>query len=197
MSWRTTAVLFVILLALGGFIYYQSQQEPSDEPPATAEPAGTLPAPTPEQISLVRTTLEEVRGLGVTRSADDAQTQFLRDETGIWTQTVPTTTLVISQTMETQVIGLINLRTTNTLAADANPPAAYGLDTPAYQISLAAMRDATTTIRITLLIGNKTPTGNSYYVQLDGDPRVHVAPAAAIDNMINLIENPPLPEPEQ
>ncbi len=190
MSWRTTAVLFVILLALGGYIFYQNQQEP--EAAAETEPVGTLPPPTPERFNLVRTTPENVQGLSVTRLADDTQAQFLRDEQGAWTQTVPTTTQVISQTMETYMAGMINMQTTRSFAGDENPLSTYGLDEPAYNISIAAIQDGVSIVRITLLIGNQTPTGSSYYVQLDGDPRVHLAPTGPIDNMINLIDNPPL-----
>ncbi len=192
MSWRTTAVLFVILLALGGYIYYQNQQEP--ETVTETEPVGTLPPPTPERFSLIRTTLENVQGLNVTHLEDGTQAQFLREEQGAWAQTVPTTTQVISQTMETYMTGIINMQTTRSFAGDENPLSTYGLDAPAYNISIAAFQDDISIVRITLLIGNKTPTGSSYYVQLDGDPRVHLAPIGPIDNMINLIDNPPLIE---
>ena len=190
MSWRTTAVLLVILLALGGFIYYQNQQGTKMETETAA--VGTLPPPTPEQFNLVRATVENVHGLNVTRLADNTQSQFLRDELGIWTQTVPTATLVLSQTMETRMTGLINMQTTRSFSGDDNPLSTYGLDQPAYDITVAAGRDDGAIIRITLLIGNETPTGGSYYIQLQGDSRVHLVPTGPIDNMIDLIDNPPL-----
>ena len=190
MSWRTTAVLFIILLALGGYIYYQNQQAP--EAVIESEPVGTLPPPTPERFNLVRTTLEKVQGLNVTRLEDNTQAQFLRDAQGIWSQTVPTATLVISQTMETFMTGMINMQTTRSFAGDENPLSTYGLDEPAYNISIAAFQDDISIVRITLFVGNETPTGGSYYVQFDGDPRVHLVPIWPIDNLINLIDNPPL-----
>lgn len=190
MSWRTTAVLFIILLALGGYIYYQNQQE--SETVTESEPVGTLPPPTPERFNLVRATLESVQGLNVTRLEDGTEAQFLRDDQGIWTQTVPTTTQVISQTMETFMAGMINMQTSRSFRSDESPLSAYGLDEPAHNITIAAFKDDISIVRITLLIGNETPTSGSYYVQLDGDPRVHLVLKGPIDNMINLIDNPPL-----
>ena len=189
MNWRLTAVLFIILLALGGYIFYQNQQEP--EAAAEADPVGTLPPPTPERFQLVRATLEGVQGLGVTRLEDGVEVQFLRDEQGSWAQVVPTSKLVISSTMESFMAGMINMQTMRSFAGDENPLSTYGLDQPAYNISIAAFQDDISIVRITLLVGNETPTGSAYYVQFDGDPRVHLVPTGPIDNMINLIDNPP------
>ncbi|HEX6385880.1 MAG TPA: DUF4340 domain-containing protein [Anaerolineae bacterium] len=189
MSWRTTAILLVILLLLGGYVYYESQQEPQVEPLPT-------PLPEPERAELVTATIDEVNRLEVTRLEDDVSASFSRDEAGDWFQTVPTHTAVISQTMNTQLTGLVNLRSNRTLPADANPLSAYGLDDPAYQIVLATTRDERT-VRTTLLVGNETPAGDAYYVQKRGDPRVHIVPIGVIQNMIDLLDNPPVPEPTE
>jgi hypothetical protein len=187
MSWRTTAVLFVVLLLVGGYVYYQSQQELAVEPLPT-------PLPQPEQADLVAATIDEVNRLDVTRLEDAANASFSRNEAGDWFQTVPTNTEVISMTMNTQITGLASLRSSRTLPADANPLSTYGLDEPAYEIVLATTRDERT-VRTTLLVGNETPAGDANYVQKRGDPRVHIVPIGVIQNVIGLLENPPLPEP--
>lgn len=189
MSWRTTAVLFIVLLLVGGYVYYQSQQEPAVESLPT-------PLPQPEQAELVTASIDEVNRLDVTRLEDAAKASFTRDETGDWFQTVPTSTAVISQTMNIQITGLATLRSNRTLPADANLLSTYGLDEPAYEIVLATTRDERT-VRTTLLVGNETPAGDAYYVQKRGDPRVHIVPIGVIQNMIDLLENPPLPESEE
>lgn len=189
MSWRTTAVLFIVLLLVGGYVYYQSQQEPAVESLPT-------PLPQPEQAELVTASIDEVNRLDVTRLEDAAKASFTRDETGDWFQTVPTSTAVISQTMNLQIARLATLRSNRTLPADANPLSTYGLDEPAYEIVLATTRDERT-VRTTLLVGNETPAGDAYYVQKRGDPRVHIVPIGVIQNMIDLLENPPLPESEE
>lgn len=190
MSGRTTAVLFVVLLVLAGYVYYQNQQEPAATPLPTPLPA------TPEQFSLfANATIDQVTQLEIYRAEDGITAVFSRDTQKNWVQTVPTTTQVISTTLELQTTGLINLRTTQSFAPELNPASAYGLDTPDYTISLFASREDGATVRYHLLVGNKTPTGNGYYVQREGDPRFHVVSLGVIQNMVALIDNPPIPLP--
>lgn len=188
MNWRTTAVLFLIVLLLGGYVYYQSQQE--TEPTATP----TAAAPTPARVALITgASVEQVERLDVTRFAEGTTASFQRDGRGNWTRTVPTTTQVISQTLNTQVTGLINLRSSRSLAPDLNPLSAYGLEEPAYEIVLVTAGEGDQRLRFTLLVGDETPTGNSFYVQERGDPQVYVIPKGSIENVIGLLDNPPLP----
>jgi hypothetical protein len=96
--------------------------------------------------------------------------------------------------MNTQVTGLINLQSNRSLPADLNPLSAYGLDEPDYEIKLTVMGDEQSNT-FTFLVGNETPAGEAFYVQKEGDSRVHIAPLGPIQNMINLIDNPPIPQP--
>ncbi len=190
MSGRTTAVLFVILVLLAGYVYYQNQQEPAATPLPTPLPA------TPEQFSLfTNATIDQVTQLEIYRAEDGVTAVFGRDAQKNWVQTVPTTTQVISSTLELQTTGLINLRTTQSFAPELNPAAAYGLDIPDYTISLFASREDGATVRYHLLVGNKTPTGSGYYVQKEGDPRFHIVSVGVIQNMVALLDNPPIPLP--
>lgn len=189
MNWRTTAVLFVIVLLLGSYLYYQSQQEPAPEP--TPTPSSI---PTPETVSLVQSaTIDQVTELDIWNLKEATQTTYIREATGAWSQTVPTATVVLSPTLNAQVTGLINLVSTQTLPANKNPLSAYGLDAPSYKVVLTTQnRDDGPTLN-TILIGNPNPTGDSYYVQKEGDDRVHVTSKWVIDNMINLAAHPPIP----
>jgi len=189
-NWRTTAALLIVLIVLGGYVYYQNQQEP--EPPPIPTPAAAPPAREP---LFPGATINGVDQLEITRRADGLTAVFIRDEAGEWTRTVPTTTLVISQTLNTQVTGLINTQSTQRIAADANPLSVYGLESPAYEIAMTVTRSDGKRVRYTLLVGNEVPTGNNFYIQRKGDGRVHVVPSGSIQNMINLLETPPLVGP--
>ncbi|MFQ5398902.1 MAG: DUF4340 domain-containing protein [Anaerolineae bacterium] len=190
MNWRTTAALLIVLIALGGYVYYQDQQEPEPPPIPTA-----VAAPPAREPLFPGATINGVEQLEVTRREDGLMAIFVRDETGEWTRTVPTTTLVISQTLNTQVTGLINTSSTQRIAADANPLSVYGLDNPAYEIALTVTRTDGKLVRYTLRVGNEVPTGNNFYIQRKGDGRMHVVPSGSIQNMINLLETPPLAGP--
>jgi hypothetical protein len=202
MSGRTLAILFVVALVLGGIVYFMSQQEtdPSlvDPVGGTFDPDATpIPSPTPP-INLVRdTTINEVRRLEVTRLEDDFQVAFVREEDGSWFQVVPTDTMVISGTMESNVTRIVNMTSQTSLAADANPLTAYGLDNPQFEIVLVAERDGND-VRHVFTIGSLTPTGDRYYAQKQGDPRIHVLLSATVESMTGLLEERPfvVPTPE-
>jgi hypothetical protein len=191
MSWRKNVLLLILVIALGSVLYFQMQRQNAveEELPATLAP---LP---PERFTVLDTTIEAVQGLRITRSSDEFQAIYIREGDGSWSQTVPTVTVVLSQTMDTRMIGMINLVTARTLSTDSNPLSAYGLETPAYLLSVATLREDGATIRIAVDIGNLTPADDAYYIKVAGDPRVHIVPRGPLDNMIDLLESPPLPTP--
>lgn len=193
MSGRNLAILFVVALVLVGVVYLMSQDDEAAvteiDPDATA-----VPIPTP-QVNLVRDTIiTNVQRLEVTRLEDDFQVAFVRQEDGNWFQVVPTDTMVISGTMDSNVTRLINMTSQSVLSADANPLTAYGLDNPQFEIVLVATRDGSN-VRHVFTIGNKTPTGDRYYAQKQGDPRIHVLLSSTVESMTGLLEERPIAPP--
>ncbi len=192
MSGRTLGILIVVAVILGAVVYLMNQDEGVDtvvDPDATA-----VPVPTP-QINLVRdTTITDVQRLEVTRLEDDFQVAFVREEDGNWFQIVPTDTMVISGTMDSNVTRIINMTSQSTLGAEVNPLSAYGLDEPQFEIVLVAQRDGNN-VRHVFIIGNKTPTNDRYYAQKQGDPRIHVLLSSTVESMTGLLEERPIAEP--
>lgn len=191
MNWRTTAALFVILIALGAVVYWQSRQDAS-----TAQGTPTPAAPAVETTPLFPgVTAADLVRLEIERAADGAAVHFERQDDGAWVQSVPTTTVAISRTLESRAGGLLAGRSRRTLPPDANPLSAYGLEQPAATILAAVRRtgedSAEQTIRHTLHVGNQTPAGDGYYVQKVGDRRVHIVPTTAIDPVLEIIDDPP------
>ena len=187
MNWRITAVLFLILVALGGYLYYDSQrgEEPAEVVEEDAVPAPLINETIPLIDNLTITTVQEV---AVSRSSDSVEASYSQDESGNWAQTSPQAQTVLSTTLNSQVTGYLNLTSNRVFSSADNPLSAYGLETPAYQITLSGGDQ-----RHVLYVGNETPTKDGYYVQSLGDPRVFVVSKGAVDNIINLIDTPPLP----
>ncbi len=191
MSAKTLGILFIVLLLLGGAAYWQSQQEPEADP--TPTPAFSAP-PAPVEL-MPGTASENVISLAVTNLFSDTQRVFEQPEAGVWVQTVPTTTALITSTITGQISGLTRLSSRNAIEADANPLGAYGLDAPEHEITLRVSQDAGI-VRHQFLIGDKTATGNGYYIQKSGDDRIHVVTTTNIGGIINLFNNPPFAQPE-
>lgn len=198
MNWRTTAALFVILVALGAVVFWQSRQEAADAdaiPTVAAPAAETTPLfPGVTAGDLLRLEVERAEG-----AEDGAAVHFERQDDGAWVQTVPTTTMVISQTLESRAGSLLAVSSRRALPPDANPLSAYGLDQPGAAIVVAARRanqdGSEQVIRHTLHVGNQTPAEDGYYVQKVGDRRVHIIPLTAVDTVLSLIDDPPHQQP--
>jgi hypothetical protein len=186
-NWRWTAVLFGILALLAAFLVLQNQRQAAEEPTP-------FPTPIPAVALLPSVEIEAVQRLEIRRVEDDFAATFVHDEDGSWARTVPTQTQVISQTMNTQLAGLLNLTAQSTLPEGANPLSAYGLDDPSYEITLVAIQDGQA-VRFAFLIGDETPTGSGYYLMRQGNPSVRVVLKVPIDNVTNLLDGPPLNEP--
>jgi hypothetical protein len=187
-SGRTTAILFVILLVVAGAAYYVSRQEPEVEELPTA-------APTEATTTLVSgVTLEGVNRLELRNLAEEDADVFVQ-EAGVWSQTVPTQTQVISATMNSYLQGLVMLTSRRTLPTSAGEPADFGLDNPTYEITFSALDESGQSRRFVLLVGNATAADDGYYIQREGDPRVHIVNKSVLDNVLNLLATPPIPLP--
>lgn len=188
MNWRTTGVLFVVALLLAGAVYLQSRQSESEGaiPTVSADTSG-------ESASMIGdAAVDSIVRLDVSFSSGP-ETSFAREADGDWHMTVPTTTMVISQTVSNAVSGLINAGIQRSFAPEENPLEAYGLSEPTKQIVVAESRGEQT-IRHVLQVGKETPTGDAYYVLREGDRRVHLVSKSALDTVFSLATNPPLPE---
>ena len=187
MSWRTTGILFIVLVVVGGLVYLQSGQSESD----TAE--ATPGSPIPAGVAI----FEEVQLDNVVRvdivANPDEEVSFSHEPDGAWFMTVPTATNVISQTVSNSLLGLINTSSRRSLSPDENPLEAYGLEDPAREINVAVQREDQV-IRYKLFVGNETPAGDAYYVIEEGDPRVHLMTKSTLDAIFTLATDPPLPE---
>ena len=189
MSWRTTGILFFLLLLLGGVAYWQSQTGALDAPtPTPALAAGTFTESVPllPDVALAEVSRLEVRRA---RDAGDGAQVVYRQEEGSWTQTMPTTTAVLSTTVTTPLRSLLGAGSRRTLSPATNPLAAYGLDEPTATIVVAARREEAT-VRHTFFLGNLTPAGDAYYLQKEGDPRVHIVASFALNNLLDLLPDP-------
>jgi hypothetical protein len=161
----------------------------------TIDPDATVAPPPTPQINLVRdTALEDVQRLEVTRLEDDFQVAFVREENGDWFQVVPTDTMVISSTMNSNVTHITNMTSQAALSADSNPLSVYGLDNPQFEIVLVTRREENN-VRHAFLIGNKTPTGDRYYAQKQGDPRIHVLLSSTVESITGLLDERPISTP--
>lgn len=82
---------------------------------------------------------------------------------------------------------IANMSSTRTL--DNPVLEVFGLDEPAATVTLGLQNGTT----LTLEIGDQNPGRTDYYVQIGGDPRVHLVPSTYIVGLLDLVDNPPYP----
>jgi hypothetical protein len=176
-TWIVLGVAVALVLSYWLWQRYQANQEPE------AQEATPTTAPV---VSLFD--LSNLFVTGMTFSgADGKMVVVLRDTaTGQWTMPdVP------AESVDTFRIGtlagqLFAMRVERTLETTQSP-AALGLDTPTYTIQLT-LEDGRQQV---LLVGDATPIGTGYYVQLDGNAPVIVA-KVDLDPVLGIVDNPPL-----
>lgn len=95
---------------------------------------------------------------------------------------------------EADIIRLYNLADTianmsSTRILDGANLAVFGLDEPTATVTLGLQNGTT----ITLEIGDQNPGLTDYYVQKEGDSRIHLVASTYIAGLLDLADNPPYP----
>ncbi|MBN1978521.1 MAG: DUF4340 domain-containing protein [Anaerolineae bacterium] len=95
---------------------------------------------------------------------------------------------------EADIIRLYNLadaiaNMVSTRALDSADLVVFGLDEPAATVTLGLQNGTT----LTLEIGDQNPSLTDYYVQKEGDPRIHLVASTYIAGLLDLVDNPPYP----
>jgi len=195
MNSRTTLILGVVLLVLVGYLVISNRADEEATAEATTVPIPTT-APRTPVIPETDANLVPVR-MEISNTDEDGNSItriFELDDTGIWAQTVPTYTQLISGSIISQANGMLNISSRIVMPADDNPLSAYGLDAPASTIVVVANRDGQA-VRYTFLIGNQIVGGTGYYLQREGDDRVYVVDLTAVDSALALLTTIPIQIP--
>jgi hypothetical protein len=179
-TWYLVAVFVVVL---GGAVYWQ--QRPPDSPE-------NEPTPIPAAQPLLPVTPEELAGLQV-QEINGGVVILERAAGGAWELVQPAGVETDQAQVETKLGQLTSLRVKTSLepAADLS---IFGLDSPAYRVSLST----TDGQEYGLAIGDLTPTGDGYYVQLNGNPP-QVINKINMESFLGILDEPPVllaPEPE-
>jgi hypothetical protein len=192
MSGRTTAVLFIILLLLGGFLIWQNRREATQE---------TAPEPTPVPgpvLMLPNTEMADVRRLSITRLATGETLNYLYDpnEEEPW-QLAEGGERFQGGILDVHVPAFLGLRRTRTISITAETNLAdFGLDPPAYEIMIGLAEGENGRIQEhTYFIGWRTVNDIAYYAQEQGvEDQIYILPSGFISNIINILDDPILPQ---
>ena len=145
MNFKTTAVLLVLLLAVGGYVLFTHDSNP----PSTETPK---PPPTPSVLDVKSSDVTAVTIAG----ADGKPVVAADKVAGNWRLTAPVAAPADAGKVSSLVEELTSLKPTSTVAATA----AVGIDHPQYTVTLVAAGKTST-----LLVGDRLGMGDGLYVQ--------------------------------
>jgi hypothetical protein len=183
MNARHTLILIALLIVLGGYIYFFKlghQEEARDES---------------EAIKIYGTTYGEydLVELEFTDSAGQTAAFVRTDETPTldWAMLRPMTLspVALDQAHVNGAATRLARLTASQLITDVARLSEYGLDAPVLTVTLTISNGQ----KITLQAGKPTPVGGNRYVRpIDEIQSVYVIPSFAIDDLLSILETPPL-----
>ncbi len=152
-GWTLIAVFAVLAVLIGGYFYLQSRPKPQQ-----AQTKPTIEISKFETDKLVKVVLTRKDGK-----------LMLEKKGAAWKADLPYPVALSASSVDTLASTLSGLSAESVIEEKPADLAQYGLKPPRVTVD-AHLSDGTVK---TLYLGDKTPTGNSYYLQAKGDPKVY------------------------
>lgn len=161
MKLRGLIIAVVVLLGLGGLLYWSNHHKPSGQDSVSASATTSILRVDPSSIS--RLTLRRRGAEPVTLARSDAEHWQIASSQGLRADDAAVSGVV-------SALSSLNAdRVVEEKAADLKP---YGLDDPSIQVEIESKGHGPRR----LLVGDDTPAGNNAYAMLAGDPRIFTIP---------------------
>jgi hypothetical protein len=171
-----TWITVLIFIGLVGAAVYLNRQK--DTATVEATPASEISYLFPPNVDGSPTAIE------IKPASGDAQSvKVARDEKNVWVLELPIKAEALQSSAEAAAAQVSALEIISDIDAD---PAIFGLDNPAFEISLEFENGN----KHTLEVGDSTPTDSGYYVRVDKD-KMMVVDLSGIDALLQLAAFPP------
>lgn len=186
MNRNTTLILvgaFAVLL-----LYVLLVQRPAEEAKANATPTAGI-ITTGNVLGAV--TADKVLSVRIADRAAGVSVAFGRsDPSAAWTVSEPEVRPADQISAATNAGTLTNL-TYNTTLTPTQELSAFGVLSPTYVIDVKTADGSALKVNI----GDKTPTGDAYYVAVDGAATVMIVSSFSLDPILGWVQSPPYLQP--
>jgi hypothetical protein len=186
MKFRNTAILFVVLIIVGGYVYYTEGRPASQLPRQSAGAPTVEPALNIDPAQVLTITVQGPTGLtSLSRAKADSPWQM--------NTTVPLTDTVggpqeADPVRASNTLSIVSHISSNRVLTGVTDLAAYGLASPSWSVIVEGVGSE----RHTLYLGDKNPDGSSYYARREGSAAIYLIPIYTGDDLRGLVENPPV-----
>ena len=158
MKFRGLIIAVLVLLALGGVLYWSNHHKPSEKSEALSSTTSP-PILKLEQAGITQITIADKGSAPVT---------LVKQNDGKWHITKPKELRADQDEVTGMVSSLSSLNADRVVEEKASGLAQYGLDDPSVTVDIATSDHK----QRQLLLGDATPAGGDVYAMLAGDPRV-------------------------
>ncbi len=158
MKFRGLIIAVLVLLALGGVLYWSNHRKPSEQSPFLSS-SSTPSILKLDQASITQVTLADKGSAPVT---------LAKQNDGKWQITEPKELRADQDEVSGMLSSLSSLNADRMIEQKASGLAQYGLDDPSATVDIATSDQK----QRKLLLGDTTPAGGDIYAMLAGDPRV-------------------------
>lgn len=172
MKFRSLLAAAVVLLVLGGVLYWSEHRKPSENASSTSS----------ETPTIVKVDANAVTGFTLQRKHEQPITVV--KSSGHWQITAPTPAAADADAITGMLSNLSSLTAQRVVEDKAGNLAQFGLSDPSVELDVTTKGNKTTR----LLLGDNTPTGDAVYAAVAGDPRVFTA-ASFVKTSLNKSED--------
>lgn len=175
MSFRNTGILLIVLIVLGGVVFFVNRQG------GAATEADATPTPAP----LTSLSTSDVTSIKVEQG--DKSITVERKDDG-WVIAGDSPEPAGESKVKQAVDGLTGLKPTKTLDGIQNV-ADFGLGEPVWTITLTPKEGNTVVFRV----GDENPRRTGRYVQVAGDSTIYLVTKVSVEDVQKWLEEPPYP----
>ena len=157
MKLRGLIVATVVLLALGGTLYWSENRKPNDDKPKTSDAAPSILKL--DEAAITRVELKKI----------DAEPIVLtKSDSGAWQISEPRPYNADQNNVSSTLSSLSSLTSERVVEDKASDLKQFGLAPPSVEVDVFEKDNKSQKV----LLGEDTPTGSAVYAMLSGDPRV-------------------------
>ena len=160
MKMRQLLVATIVLAALAGALYWSNHRKPATDSVSASSSA--------TNAKVIALTQDDISKLEVKKKGGD-DVMLTRSGPSLWKITSPKPLIADQETVSTILYDLSPMDGATLIEDKANDLKQFGLAEPEAQIT-ATEKDGKSE---TVLLGDESPTGDSAYVMLAGDPKVY------------------------
>lgn len=184
MKVQTTVILLIILVALGGYVYWSGQNTESadtDADTAITDDTSTVP--------VLRFDTSDIHAVEVRNTNSGKYVRAEKQDDTTWTLTGTITDTADTVKITRAITDLSKLNATRIITPSDEDIPLFGLTPPLHTVVL---QDADQKTVAQLHLGSKNPTGGSTYVQRDVEETIYLISDFVINTLEGWVSTPPV-----